>query len=273
MKTYTILITILLAVLSMPGFALRPIENEEYTKMVFTDSSNKTMPYRMLSPTVKDGETYPLVVFLHGSGERGNDNEKQLAHGASTFSNPSNSDKYPAFVIFPQCKDKSWTSSTDARSFMPGSATPPITDAEKMVVDLVKQTISEYPIDPARVYIVGISMGGIAAYDLACRFPDVFAAAVPICGAVNPDRLMTAKDVNFMIFHGEDDDEVPNICGREAYKALNAAGASVRYVEFAGAGHDCWDSAFNYPDFLPWLFSQTKVAQKDNYADLSSSQE
>lgn len=273
MKASTIILTILLGMLPMTTLAHKPIENQEYTREVFSDSSNNTMPYRMLSPTVKDGEKYPLVVFLHGSGERGNDNEKQLTYGASTFSNPCNVDKYPAFVIFPQCKEKAWTNSTDARAFMPGAETPPITDSELMVVNLVKEIMSTQPIDPSRVYIVGISMGGIAAYDLVCRYPDVFAAAVPICGAVNPERLAVAKDVNFMIFHGEEDDEVPSLCGREAYKALNAVGAKVEYIEFAGIGHECWSSAFNYPEFLPWLFAQSKNAELTNLADLASPQE
>lgn len=273
MKASTILFTMLLGMLPITVWAHKPNDKEEYSRQVYVDSSNKTLPYRMLSPTIKDGEKYPLVIFLHGSGERGNDNEKQLAYGASTFSNPCNVDKYPAFVIFPQCKEKTWTNSTDARVFMPGAETPPITESELMVVDLVKDIMSTQPIDISRVYIIGISMGAIAAYDLVCRYPDVFAAAVPICGAVNPERLVAAKDVNFMIFHGEEDDEVPSLCGREAYKALNAAGAKVEYIEFAGIGHECWSSAFNYPEFLPWLFSQSKDVQDNKLADLASSQE
>lgn len=259
MKHTTILIALLLMMLSSPISAHRYIENEEYTRQTFTSSSNNTMPYRMLTPEVKEGEKYPLVVFLHGYGERGTDNEKQLTYGASMFSNPANTNKYPAFVIFPQCKEKSWTNQTDERSFMPGSSVPPITATEETLVELVKDIIGSHPIDPSRVYVVGISMGGIAAYDMVCRFPEIFAAAVPICGAVNPDRLSDAKDVNFMIFHGEEDDEVPNVCSREAYKALNSMGANVEYIEFSGIGHECWSSAFNYPAFLPWLFSQSKV--------------
>lgn len=271
MKVSTILVIIALAITPFMGYAHKPIENEEYAKCTFVDSSNNTMPYRMLSPDIKVGEKYPLVVFLHGSGERGDDNEKQLLYGASTFSNPSNVDKYPTFVVFPQCKEKSWTNSTNARDFMPGAETPAISQPEVMVMSLIKDIMKNNPIDPARVYIVGISMGGIAAYDLACRFPGTFAAAIPICGAVNPDRLAVAKDVNFMIFHGEEDDEVPNFCSREAYKALSAAGAQVEYIEFAGVGHECWSNAFNYPSLLSWLFSQSKEPQGFNMADYTVS--
>lgn len=183
----------------------------------------------MLSPkTLEADKSYPLVLFLHGSGERGNDNEKQLAHGASVFSNPVNADKYPAFVVFPQCKERAWTDKVDERTFMPGAPIPPESKSEVMVMELIGNLIENYPIDKNRIYIVGISMGGIAAYDLVCRYPQIFTAAVPICGAVNPERLSTAKDVKFMIFHGEEDEEVPSICSREAYKTLNSVGADGR---------------------------------------------
>lgn len=257
----TILSIIILTILPITAFAQVPLLNQEYAVCKFTDSHNNTMPYRMLSPQhIKQGETYPLVLFLHGSGERGNDNKKQLAHGASIFTNPVNADKFPAFVVFPQCKERAWTEKIEDRVFMPGAETPEESLSEELVMGLVKELIKNNPIDTNRIYIVGISMGGIATYDLVCRYPDIFAAAVPICGAVNPERLPDAKNVKFMIFHGGMDDEIPVVCSREAYKTLNSAGATVDYIEFAGVGHDCWTSAFNYPSFLPWLFSQTKAS-------------
>lgn len=261
-------IGLVLAPLSMVS-ATPPTGNEEYAKCVFVDSINSTtLPYRMLSPDGIDADAkYPLVVFLHGSGERGSDNEKQLAHGASTFSNPANIDKYPSFVVFPQCKERTWTDKFSAQSFMPGAPEPQISKQETAIVDMINELIANYPIDKDRIYIIGISMGGIATYDLACRYPDLFAAAVPICGAVNPDRLINARNVNFMIFHGEEDDEIPSICGREAYKSLSAAGANVDYIEFAGMGHDCWTSAFNYPQLLPWLYSQSKKQDHQYFGD------
>lgn len=249
--------------------AAPPQENDEYAKCVYVDSVNQTiLPYRMLSPeTPKHGEKYPLVIFLHGSGERGTDNEKQLVHGASTFSNPVNAEKYPSFVVFPQCKERTWTEKFSAQSFMPGAPAPQISKQEETIVSLINSLIDEYPIDKDRIYLVGISMGGIATYDLACRYPELFAAAVPISGAVNPERLISARNVSFMIFHGEEDDEIPSICGREAYKSLSAVGANVDYIEFAGMGHECWSSAFNYPILLPWLYSQSKPHTQVAYSE------
>ena len=271
MKISTILCLSMFALIPISVSARGPQVNEEYVKQIYVDSTNNKMPYRILSPdNTEQGKNYPLVIFLHGSGERGDDNEKQLVHGASTFSNPANINKFPAFVVFPQCKEKFWTEKIDERMFMPGAPIPEESKSEKLVMNLIEDLIEHNPIDRNRIYIVGLSMGGIATYDLVCRHPDVFTAAVPICGAVNPDRLRDAKGVKFLIFHGEEDDEVPSFCSREAYKALNSIGADVDYIEFAGMGHDCWSSAFNYPSFLPWLFSQTKTSIESPYqSDLS----
>lgn len=273
MKASNILILTLCTFLPLTARAGMPQVpvNGDYSYHTFTDADDASMPYRMLAPAnVDEGVRYPLVVFLHGAGERGDDNEKQLTHGASVFSNPANADRYPAFVIFPQCKEKSWTADkADPRGFMSGAPVPAESETEKTLMRLIGDVVAANPIDPSRIYIVGISMGGIAAYDIVCRHPNVFAAAVPICGAVNPERLADAKDVKFMIFHGEDDEEVPSICSREAYKALSAAGAQVDYVEFAGIGHECWSSAFNYPTLLPWLFAQTKSQAKADGPALS----
>lgn len=113
-------------------------------------------------------------------------------------------------------------------------------------------------VDKSRVYIIGLSMGAMGTYDMVSRFPDMFAAAVPICGTINPTRLSTAKNVAFRIFHGDADDVVPVAGSREAYKALKAAGASVLYTEFPGCNHGSWNPAFNCPDFMSWLFGQQK---------------
>lgn len=246
-----------LACCAMATFAVSAFDfpaHQEYSRHMFVDSTGFEMPYRMLEPdTLRDGARYPLVLFLHGSGERGDDNESQLTHGASLFSDPVNMEKYPAFVLFPQCDESAWTGRIDESFFMPGAKTPPESRSERNLMELIDTIASQNPVDTSRIYIIGISMGGIAAYDLACRHPEKFAAVVPICGAINPERLPEASKSRFLIFHGADDDEIPAICGREAYRALRKAGAQVDYIEFPGIGHECWNNAFNHPDFLPFL--------------------
>lgn len=255
----------LLLFVAFGALAQAPSVNDNYMREEFLSNNNCKLPYRQLSPErIEKGRKYPLIVFLHGSGERGSDNEKQLLHGGAVFSNPATAFKFPAYVIFPQCKAKAWTGNINPREFMPGSNVPDESPTESAIMELIDNLVANNPIDESRIYIMGISMGGIATYDLACRHPETFAAAVPICGAVNPDRLQNAKDVNFLIFHGEADEEVPSICDREAYKALAQAGAEVDYIEFAGMGHDCWNAAFNYPSLLQWLFSQEKKVKNIN---------
>jgi predicted peptidase len=101
-------------------------------------------------------------------------------------------------------------------------------------------------------------MGGIATFDMAIRFPEMFAAAIPICGTIHPARLAAAKGVDFRIFHGDRDNVVPVEASREAYKALKAAGINVEYIEIPGADHFSWNPAFNHPDFMEWMFSHKK---------------
>ncbi len=233
--------------------------NEDYSRHVFRDPYTVAMPYRMLSPEkIADGRKYPLVLFLHGSGEGGDDNESQLSVGANIFSNPANRETFEAFVVFPQCGERTWTGKIDERTFMPGSSVPEESPTERSLMNLIDTIVAKNPVDTDRIYLIGVSMGAIAAYDLACRHPERFAAAVPICGAVNPDRLKDAKDVKFYIFHGEKDDEIPVISSRAAYRALKKAGAEVEYSEISCVGHECWPWAFNYPTLLPWLFSQSR---------------
>ena len=235
---------------------------QQYEKEVFVSAKGDSLPYRLLRPeTVRPGEKYPLVLFLHGSGERGNDNQKQLTHGGQMFLNPVNREEHPAFVLFPQCPENGyWAYDERTGSFEPDKM--PLNNDMSAVFKTLKQLIDSYlvkpEIDKDRIYVVGLSMGGMAVYDLAIRYPQLFAAAVPICGSVNPARLPAAKDVNFRIFHGDADDIVTVEASRSAYRALKKAGAEVEYIEFPGCNHGSWTPAFNYPDFMEWLFEQHK---------------
>ena len=129
----------------------------------------------------------------------------------------------------------------------------------KEVMELVHLFLERPDVDPDRVYIYGMSMGGIGAFDAVARHPDIFAAAVPICGDINPERLGRFEGVSFSLYHGDSDPAVPVSGSRDAYRALKAAGADVRYHEFPGCGHVCWWKAFEMPDFMEWLFSKSKA--------------
>lgn len=255
MKRIISLVCVLFTLLSLSA-------QESYEKETFISSRGDTLPYRLLRPeTMKSGEKYPLVLFLHGAGERGKDNEKQLTHGGQMWLNPVNREKYPAFVLAPQCPETGyWAYGARPKSFLPEDM--PLDEPMNPVSQSLKELLDTYldmpQVDKSRVYIIGLSMGGMGTFDMAVRFPDVFAAAIPICGTVNPARLEAAKNVKFRIFHGDADNVVTPEGSRAAYRALKAAGAEVEYIEFPGCNHGSWTPAFNYPDFMSWLFNQKK---------------
>ena len=234
----------------------------EFEKNVYVTASGDSLNYRLLRPEIeKEGEKYPLVLFLHGAGERGSDNEKQLFHGSQMWLNPLNRENYPAFVLFPQCPESGYWAYTERPSSFEPNQMPfdvPISPIFTILKELLDSYLSMPQVDKQRVYVIGLSMGAMGTYDLVIRYPEVFAAAIPICGTVNPTRLKAAKDVKFRIFHGDADTVVPINGSRQAYKALKAVGADVKDTEFPGTTHGSWNPAFNQPDFMSWLFSQKK---------------
>lgn len=220
-----------------------------------------TLRYRILEPDASlRNKKFPLVVFLHGSGECGSNNESQLAHGANLFANPTNRTNYPAFVIFPQCpKSDSWVRIKD------------LADDKFELIDSLKPTkalflvqkLTEFyqrndSIDSNRIYVGGLSLGGMGTLDLICRYPKTYAAAVSICGAVNTDRLKVAIDIPLRLYTGTDDDVVdPQHSRAAAYKLKAFRAKNIEIVEFPGVKHNSWDTAFAQPDFMSWLFSQS----------------
>ena len=236
----------------------------DFEAKLFITSNNDTLRYRELLPAnFKSQQKYPLVLFLHGAGERGSDNQAQLIHGSMMFTNPVNREKYPAIVLFPQCpRNYFWPFEIRPDVKLDYGLFPveyKISSILQAVKDLLDQYIERGSVDTDRIYIMGLSMGGMGTFDLVCRFPDIFTAAIPICGGVNTERLKsTAGKVKFRIYHGDKDDTVPVENSRKAYQALKSYGADVEYFEIVGCNHASWDPAFNQPDFLSWLFRQKK---------------
>src|SRR5262249_5923284 len=150
-------------------------------KLIFKENG-KELPYRLMKPEGYDAsKKYPLVIFLHGAGERGTDNEKQLVHGVPQFASKENREKYPCFLIAPQCPDKQSWVNVDW-SAEPHTIPKEPAESAKLVLNLIQSLQKEYSVDPKRIYITGLSMGGYGTWDLLARKPELFAAAVPICG-------------------------------------------------------------------------------------------
>lgn len=246
------------------GISVAHAQYQAYEARTYVSADGDSLLYRRLTPqTLLSGETYPLVLFLHGAGERGSDNVSQLIHGGMMFTNPVNRDTFPAYVLFPQCPENEyWPTPLRPESFKEGEPFPLDSEISKplgLVKELLDQTIAEFPIDTQRIYVMGLSMGGMGTFDLVCRYPDLFAAAIPICGGINVKRLETfSSPTRFRIYHGDADSVVPVEFSRSAYRALKKRGVDVEYIEYPGVNHGSWHPAFNSSDFLTWLFSQHK---------------
>ncbi len=236
-----------------------------YDKKSFVDGRD-SLPYRILYPlNFKAGKKYPVLVFLHGSGERGRDNIKQLVWGGALFADSMNRKKYPAIVIFPQCPlNDFWAllgnnAVKDSLGGMKFYTTGPPPRSLGLVMKMLDSLVSTGIIDTKRIYVGGLSMGGMGTFEILWRKPGFFAAALPVCGAGAPDMVPTyAKNFPIWIFHGDKDPAVPVGNSRLIVNAHRKAGAKVRYSEYPGVGHDSWNNALAEPDFLKWLFKQKK---------------
>jgi predicted peptidase len=258
-----------LLLLLIPIFSIRVLAQDKalFKKGVFISKNGDTLNYRILFPEKYDKKKeYPLILFLHGSGERGNDNEKQLTHGADLFLNPKNRKNFPAVVIFPQCpQDKYWID-ISIHAKLRGKGDPDFEESIKspseelaIVNELVEQTIEDEAINEKKVYIMGMSMGGFGTFETLARWPEKYAAAIGICGGGNISLTKNYADQTAVwITHGAKDDIVPVTLSQRLYHALKEHGADVRYTEFPEANHNSWDATFAIPELLPWLFSKSK---------------
>jgi lysophospholipase L1-like esterase/dienelactone hydrolase len=246
-----------LLLLFLLGFVFT-VRGDDFEVRVFSSADGAKLPYRLLKPANMDpARKYPLVVFLHGAGERGDDNKAQLKHGAPEFSKPEAREKFPCFVFAPQCpKDQTWSAVkgwTDAESFQ--KEPKPVM---KLVLGAIDALTNDFTIDPDRIYVTGLSMGGYGSWDLISRHPEKFAAAIPICGGGDKDEAAVAKGVPVWAFHGLADNVVPPARSQEMIAALRAAGGTAALTEYPGVAHDSWTFAYSEPSLLPWLFAQRR---------------
>ncbi|MHA7942251.1 carboxylesterase family protein [Formosa sp. 3Alg 14/1] len=230
------------------------------THIVNTD----TLQYRMLFPKgFSEDKSYPVVLVLHGAGERGNDNKKQLVNGSDLFLKESTRNTFPAIVIFPQCPENDYWAKLEAdRSTQPITfnykykETP--TKAMALVMDLMDNIVEKPHVKVNQVYVMGLSMGGMGTFEILYRKPDLFTAAIPICGGGHPESVMAyAKSIPLWVFHGAKDDVVdPNLSINMVSAILNNGG-SPRFTLYDFANHNSWDAAFAEPELLTWLFSKS----------------
>lgn len=228
------------------------------TTEVFTSAAGGTLPYRLYMPSsLPEGKRLAVILFLHGAGERGDNNVSQLVHGVTPLIRHSLETQDPVILIVPQCpKEMAWV---DTPWAAPGHTMPEQPSLPmRLALELLQEVLRERPVDPARVYVTGISMGGYGTWDALQRYPDRFAAALPVCGGGDVACAPRIKDVPVWIFHGDKDGAVPVQRSRDMHAALKACGGKVQYREYAGKGHDVWTPTYSDKDVLTWLFSQRK---------------
>lgn len=225
---------------------------------------NDSISYRILFPENFDPERkYPVLFFLHGRGESGNDNQKQLTHGAKMFLTESFRNKYPAIVLFPQCASDSYWANVNIitengkRTFNFKKGGKP-TKAMQTLVAMVEHFLNKPFIDKSKVYVGGLSMGGMGTYELLRRKRNTFAAAFAICGGDHVANIQRYKKVPLWIFHGEKDDVVPVVNSLLIANQLKVLNYPPKLTLYPKANHNSWDAAFAEPQLLSWLFSNQK---------------
>jgi predicted peptidase len=231
---------------------------EAYKFRTYKDAGGQTLPYRLLSPKeIAPGKNYPLVLFMHGVGERGTDNTGQLIHGAGEFAKPENRQKYPCFVIAPQCPPNCRWVEVDwslPSHVMPQKPSVPL----RLALELVEKLAAELPVDKSRIYVTGLSMGGFGAWDAIQRRPELFAAAIPVCGGGDAAEAPKLKNLPIWAFHGNKDGVVLPRRTTDMIEAVAKAGGSPKMTLYPGVDHNSWTRTYANPKVLAWLFEQKK---------------
>lgn len=197
------------------------------------------MQYLLYLPQDYDAhDNWPLLLFLHGGGERGDYIELLKIHGPPKLIAAGK--QFPMIVVSPQCpKDQRWQSVT--------------------LLALLDDLCEKLKVDLDRIYVTGLSMGGYGLWDLAIDAPDRFAALAPICGGGEPGSVKTIKHIPVWAFHGELDEGVPLRRSQEMVDALKKEGAKPKLTVFPGVGHISWTAVYEDPAFYEWLLAQKRV--------------
>jgi predicted peptidase len=229
-------------------------QTNAFNERLFVNARHERMPYLLFVPKDYDRlKKYPLVLWLHGGGSRGDDLKQLNVYGDQSglgyFARADNQSKYPSFIVAPQCPlNKLWGD--------PDSVQP--TAEMRLVLEILEKVQADYSVDSRRLYATGISLGGFGTWDVIARRPEMFAAAVPICGGGNPAKAPLMAKTPIWAFHGEQDELVNVSQSRRMIAAIRNAGGEPRYTEYKGVGHNSWERAFAEPKLLPWLFAQRR---------------
>lgn len=209
----------------------------------FQFSGGATSDYLVFIPHNYDGsKEVPVILFLHGSGETKGGKGQPGNVGIGPYIR-KHEKTFPFLVIIPQAEEKGWR--------------PKGVNGE-LAMGVLDKTLQEYKTDARRVYLTGLSMGGIGTWTFAVAEPERWAAIVPICGIGNPEKAEKIKDIPCWAFHGAADPVIPVAKSREMVAALKNAGGSPKYTEYPKVQHNCWDQAYATPALWKWLADQKR---------------
>ena len=261
---YKLLMVFVLVILNYASQLAKAQIVPQYEKRMFINE-NDTLLYRILYPDNYDRcKKYPVLLFLHGAGERGNDNERQLILGGDLFLKEKVRKNYPAIVVFPQCPVADmWTTRTkhkvEGQNWVfnfPVAKVPP--RPSELVNLLMEELMKGQSVDQQRIYIMGISMGGIGALEFLHRWPGKYAAAAIICGGHDSRLSDNYKHIPVWFFHGDADDVVPQSYSLEVFNKIRNGNKRTRYTNYPNTNHNSWDKALKEPKLLKWMFNNLK---------------
>ncbi len=237
----------------------KPIEMFE--GKVFTASNGMKLPYRLYVPEDYDpAQAYPVVLFLHGSGGRGNDNAAQLNNGFVKMFSIVGNPIFDCIILVPQCPTGSaWVSVSSWKECNYSTDKIPESKPLAAALELLQTLPSQYHVDTDRIYATGLSMGGYGTWDLLVRHGDLFAAALPICGGCDSSKAEQLKDIPIWTAHGLKDKTVPPDGTISMYQAIRAAGGEKIYItEYPDMTHNVWDIVYAKEEFYTWLLSHKR---------------
>lgn len=240
-------------------YAITQAQPSRFSVERFIGDKGDTLNYRLLFPDSDPGRKFPLVIFLHGSGERGNDNDAQLKWGVMQFATDEMMSMYPAFVIAPQCPvGSTWSNvaRTNNNRLITLQAEP--SKPMALLYGLIQKMKQNASIDTNRIYITGLSMGGYGTFDALERYPGLFAAAMPVCGGGDTSRAASIAHIPMWIMHGSEDATVNPLNSVDMLQALMKAGAHPGFSMYPETGHFSWLAAYNNKLAIEWLFRQRK---------------
>ena len=235
--------------------------------LTYTNADGESMPYRLYTPENYDpNKKYPVILSLHGAGSRAEDNKKHLRDWVAAWTGSSVQDKYPSFIVMPQTsKDKSmgtW-SGTTWKTVTYDLDQVPESKSMRLAKEILDKVIADHSIDTNRVYIMGASMGGCGTWNFCMRYPDIVAAAIPVCGNSDVTKGAILKDIPIWTFHGDQDTGVPFEASVKMVDAIKAAGGTkVKFTIYPGVGHGSFKLFWKEGALVDWLFAQSLEGRK-----------